>query len=154
MPKFSNFPSFISVKHNLVGIYPKIKIIGPTSFSLIFREKDENIVKVSFPSATELGFNYENKLVSIFMEILDIPQGMSREEFNSLLCALLLDNAYLEPYYVELYFIDSDYIPNYHRIIANTTMSIIKNKGLAKLDFDIEKSYMNTDKLMAILKRL
>ncbi|MFP3203170.1 MAG: hypothetical protein RXR43_13405 [Sulfolobus sp.] len=120
---------------------------------MIFREKDENIVKVSFPSATELGFNYENKLVSIFMEILDIPQGMSREEFNSLLCVLLLDNAYLEPYYVELYFIDSGYIPNYHRIIANTTMSIIKNKGLAKLDFDIEKSYMNTDKLMAIFEK-
>jgi hypothetical protein len=88
------------------------------------------------------------------MVILDIPKGMSRLEFYSLLCALLLDIAYLEPYYVELYFIDSDYIPNYHRIIANTTMSIIKNKGLAKLDFDIEKSYMNTDKLMAILKRL
>ncbi|BBG27807.1 hypothetical protein [Sulfuracidifex tepidarius] len=146
----------IPIKYNLTKIRPKIKVNRSNSFSLIFREveKEDNLRKVSFHSAVELGFTYENRLVSIFMEILDLPEGMSKEKFNSLLCTLLLDNAYLEPYYVELYFIDSDYIPNYRRIIANTEMSIIENVGLAKLEFDIEKSYMKIDKLMGILQRL
>ncbi|BDC17438.1 hypothetical protein [Acidianus sp. HS-5] len=151
MPEFSGS---IFVKHNLTK-RPTIKVVGPNSFSLIFREpvEKESIIGLKFNSDVTLGFDNKNKLISVFMEILDLPQGFSKEEFNSLLCVLLQDNAYLDPYYIELYFDNYEGVPIYHYIIASTTISLIKNLGLVRIDFDVKKSYLNLERLMEKLRK-
>lgn len=137
---------FIAIRHSLVKP-PKIKITGPNSFSLIFREQDHEELSFSVPVSVIIGFDSLNNLIYLSIEILSKIYVNKSKDFYSFLYTLVKDGVEVNFPYIYMYFKDYKEVPDYYDFPADATFFIDK-QGIKRIDFVVDKNYEELEYLM------